>query len=97
MTPCDTVDRPCSEGGLLDPDVAELFAEVEAILQAALESLETPTAPSAVDCPAARRRAPSRFRGVPASPRPGPKAPVRAVQRSPPRPRARTGSYEFER
>jgi hypothetical protein len=96
MTPCDTIDRPCTEDALLDPDVAELFAEVEAVLQAALASLETPTTLSVVNCPAARRCAASRFRGVPASPRPGPKRPVQAVQRSPPRPGA-TCRYENER
>jgi len=55
----------------LDPEVAELMAEVEAILCAAV----------AVD---RRRPAPPVSAPMPLTPRRGPAYPVRAVQRSPP-------------
>ena len=79
-----TIGRPEFEVLYLDPDVAALIAEVDAILCAALIAARRPpatpvagsdiTSPGRLDGPAARRSAP----------RPAPVHPVRAVQRGPP-------------
>jgi hypothetical protein len=70
----------------LDPDIAALFAEVDAILCAALSPARCPPAPPATGCALTRPRSAGRSCGVTVRPRSGPVHPVRAVQRSPPAP-----------
>jgi hypothetical protein len=68
----------------LDPDVAALIAEVDAILYAALTSARRPSAPPVTGSDIAR---PGRLDGPAvrsSAPRPAPVPPVRAVQRGPP-------------
>jgi hypothetical protein len=72
---------------LEDPDVAELFAEVDAILCEALNPARCPPAPPATGCALMKSRSAGRSRGALARPRSAPVHPVRAVQRSPPIPR----------
>jgi hypothetical protein len=93
MTSLGTAAVPAANGTIgilefeildLDPDVAALIAEVDAILCAALTSARRPSAPPVagsdiaragrLDGPAVRRSAP----------RPAPVHPVRAAQRGPP-------------
>jgi hypothetical protein len=93
MTSLGTAGVPAASGTIgslefeivdLDPDVAALIAEVDAILCGVLTSARRPSAPPVagsditrpgrLDRPAVRRSAP----------RPAPVHPVRAVQRGPP-------------
>ncbi|BBY21537.1 hypothetical protein MSTO_17420 [Mycobacterium stomatepiae] len=68
----------------LDPDVAALFAEIDAILCAALEPARRPPAPPATGCALLEPRSAGWSWGVLVRPQAGPVHPVRAVQRSPP-------------
>jgi hypothetical protein len=68
----------------LDPDIAALFAEVDAILCAALDPALCPPAPPVTGCPPMRSRSTGRSRGALARRRTRPMQPVWAVQRSPP-------------
>jgi hypothetical protein len=84
-TCCDTIDMPRAEGGCLDSDLAALFTEVEAILEAADRTARAEqTAPTLTKCASAERPGPGRFRGVRALAWQPPPRPIRAVQRSPP-------------
>lgn len=80
----DTIDSPESEILYLDPDVAPLIAEVDAILCAALTPARQPPAPPATGCAVIEPRLAGRSRGALFRPRSGPVRPVRAVQRGPP-------------
>ena len=68
----------------LDPDVAALIAEVDAILCAALTPARRPPAPPTTGCALVEPRPAGRTWGALVRPRPGPVQPVRAVQRGPP-------------
>ena len=103
MTHLDTVAAPASSVAIvsvepeflyLDPDVAALFAEVDAILYAALAPARRPPAPPA-GCALVGSRLAGRSCGALVGPRRGPVHPVWAVQRGPPtrnspRPRSTT-------
>ncbi len=93
MTHLDTVAPPASgdtivsvepEFMYLDPDVAAMIAEVDAILHAALASARRPPAPPATACALVGPRPAARSCGARVRPRRGPVHPVRAVQRGPP-------------
>jgi hypothetical protein len=96
MTHINTVAAPASSDVIgsvvepeilsLDPDVAALFAEVDAILCAALGPARYPPAPPATGCALPRPRSAGRSWSVLVRPQAGPVHPVRAVQRSPPTP-----------
>jgi hypothetical protein len=93
MTSLGTAAAPAASGTIgsleleildLDPDVAALIAEVDAILCAALTPARRPAAPPVAGSHIAR---PGRLDGRAVrrcAPRPAPVHPVRAVQRSPP-------------
>lgn len=80
----DTVGNPETEILYLDPDIATLFAEVDAILCAALAPARWPPAPPATGCALVGPRSAGRSCGALVRPRRGPVQPVRAVQRGPP-------------
>jgi hypothetical protein len=80
----DTIDSPDSEILYLDPDVAKLIAEVDAILCAALAPVRQPPAPPATGCAVIEPRLAGRSCGALLRPQSGPVQPVRAVQRGPP-------------
>jgi hypothetical protein len=80
----DTIDCPESEILYLDPDVAALIAEVDAILCAALSPARAQPAPPATGCAIIEPRSAGRSRGALFRPWSGPVQPVRAVQRGPP-------------
>jgi hypothetical protein len=80
----DALDDTAESVRYLDPDIAALFAEVDAILCAALQPARRPSAPPATGCALMNPRLAGRSWGVLVRPRPGPVHPVRAVQRSPP-------------
>jgi len=67
-----------------DPDIAALFAEVDAILCAALDPARCRPAVRVDGCAPQRSRSTSRSRGALIRPRAQPVQPVWAVQRSPP-------------
>jgi hypothetical protein len=69
---------------LLDQDVIELFADVDAILCAALRPRRHPPAPPATGCVFARPRLVGRSSGGCAHPRPARNHQRRATQRGPP-------------
>lgn len=69
----------------LDPDTADLLAEVEAVLCAALVPSRRPPAPPAIGCAVAEPRLADRSSAALVRPRRVPAQRVRAVQRSPPR------------
>jgi hypothetical protein len=79
-----TIDSPESEILYLDPDVAALIFEVDAILCAALTPTRQPPAPPATGCAVIEPRLAGRSSGALVRPRSGPVQPVRAVQRGPP-------------
>jgi hypothetical protein len=84
-TCCDTIDMPRAERGCLDSDLAALFAEVEAILEAAERTARAePTAPAVTKYASSGRPGAGPFRGVRAFAWQQPPRPIRAVQRSPP-------------
>jgi hypothetical protein len=70
---------------LLDQDVIQLFADVDAILCAALRPRRRPPAPPATGCAFLRPRLVGRASSGCAHPRPAPIHQCRATQRSPPR------------
>ena len=93
MTHISTVAAPADNATIatiepeilyLDPDIAALFAEVDAILCAALDPARCPPAPPATGRAVIRPRSAGRSWVVLVRPRPGPIHPIRAVQRSPP-------------
>lgn len=95
MTHINTVAAPANSDTIgsaeleilyLDPDIAALFAEVDAILCEALNPARCPPAPPAIGCALPRPRSAGRSWGAPVRPRSAPVRPVRAVQRSPPIP-----------
>ncbi len=69
----------------LDPDVATLFAEVDAILCAALSPYRCPPAPPAIGCALVAPRLAGLSCGVLLRGGSAPARPIRAVQRGPPR------------
>lgn len=92
MTHLDTVAVPASSVAIvsvepeilhLDPDVAMLFAEVDAILCAAVIPARRPPAPPA-GCALVGSRSAGRSCGALVGPRRGPVHPVWAVERGPP-------------
>jgi hypothetical protein len=70
----------------LKPEIAALFAEVDAILCAALDPARCPPAARVTGCPPPRSRATGRWRGALVRRWARPVHPVQAVQRSPPLP-----------
>lgn len=93
MTHINTVAAPASSGTsgdaeveilCLDPDVAALFDEVDAILCAALAPRRCPPVPRVAAGARMRPRPAVRPWGVLVRPRAGPVHPVRAVERGPP-------------
>jgi hypothetical protein len=82
----DTIGSAELEILCLDPDIAALFAEVDAILCEALNPACRPPAPPATGCALARPRSAGRSWGALVRPRSAPVHPARAVQRSPPTP-----------
>jgi hypothetical protein len=68
----------------LDPDIAALIAEVDAILSATRTPARRPPAPPATGCALVGPRSAGRSFGAPVRPRRGPVHPVWAVQRGPP-------------
>jgi hypothetical protein len=80
----DTIGSPETEILYLDPDTAVLFAEVDAILCAALARVRRPLAPPATGCALVEPWPAGRSWGALVGPRRGPVHPVRAVQRGPP-------------
>jgi hypothetical protein len=80
----DTIDGPESGILCLDPDVAALIAEVDAILCAALTPARQPPAPPATGCAVIEPRSAGRSCDGLVRPRSGPVQAVRAVQRGPP-------------
>lgn len=93
MTQLGTVAAPTTSGTIgtvepeilyLDPDIAALIAEVDAILCAALTPTRQPPAPPATGCAVIEPRLAGRSSGALVRPRSGPAQPVRAVQRGPP-------------
>ena len=68
----------------LDRDTAALFAEVEAILRAALTSALLPPARPAIGCAFLRPRSVGRSRGAMVRPRLAPAQRVDAMERGPP-------------
>src|ERR1700742_2556183 len=104
MTHITTVAEPTNSNTIgnaeadtldLHPAVAALFAEVDAILCAALDPAPCPPAPPATGCALMRPRSAGRSWGALVGPWAGPVHPVWAVQRSPPtltnpRPRSTT-------
>jgi hypothetical protein len=82
-----TSDAQVEELWLLDRDVAELFADVDEILCAALKPRRRPPAPPATGCALPRPRSAGGSWGGWVRPRGGPVLRSRATQRGPPRPR----------
>jgi hypothetical protein len=83
-TTSDTTGWAEPEMLYLDPDTAALFAEVDAILCAALTPARRPPAPPATRCALVGPRPTGRSSGALVGPRRGPVQHVRAVQRGPP-------------
>jgi hypothetical protein len=83
-TTSDTIGRAEPEILYLDPDTAVLFAEVDAILCAALAPARRPPAPPTTGCALVEPRPAGRSWGALVRPRRGPVHSVRAVQRGPP-------------
>lgn len=80
----DTIGSPESDVLYLDPDIAALFAAVDAILCAALTPNRCPPAPPVTRCALNRGRSAGRSCGALVRPRRAAVHPVRAVQRGPP-------------
>lgn len=80
----DTAGRLEPEILYLDPDIAALFAEVDALLCAALAFTCRPSAPAVAGCALVRPRSAGRSCGAAVRPRGAPLQPVRAMQRGPP-------------
>lgn len=93
MTPQEIMAAPLGDRTLdsawqhvvcLDPDIAALFAEVDAILCAALAPAPRPPAPPATGRALTGPRSAGRSWPTPTRCRPAPVRAVRATQRSPP-------------
>jgi hypothetical protein len=82
----DTIGSPETEILYLDPDTAALFAEVDAILCAALAPVRRPPAPPATGRALVEARSAALSGDGLVRPRRGPARPVRAVERGPPTP-----------
>ncbi len=82
----DTIGSLETEILYLDPDIAALIADVDAILCAALTPARQQPAPPATGWAVLEPRSAGRSSGALVRPRSGPVQPVRAVQRSPPAP-----------
>lgn len=95
MTHIETVETPATRPAIgepepaivyVDPEIAALIAEADAILCAALARLRRlPPAPPVTGCALVQPQSTGRSCEAPARPRRGPVHPVRAVQRGPPR------------
>jgi hypothetical protein len=80
----DTTGSPETEILYLDPDIAALIAEVDAILCAALAPARRLPAPPVTGCALVEPRSAGWSCGALVRPRRGPVQPVWAVQRGPP-------------
>lgn len=85
-----------SEALYLDPDVAALIADVDAILCVAQSAARRPSVRSVTGLAFAGRTSAGRLCGAPVPHRRGPVQPVLAVQRSPPTGRHRDSDQQLK-